>query len=61
MRTVTAIEMAKAAGVPPKQFRKELRKQQFRWHVHNHRWTVPKDGPEYRDMSKVLEGLKKAR
>jgi hypothetical protein len=58
MQTVTAIEMAEADGVNPKLFRKELRKQQFPWHIPTHRWTVPKDSPEYSDMLKVLESLK---
>ena len=54
---ITAIEMAKNAGVDSKAFRQALRKEQLPWHQHNSRWAVPKDGPEHADMQRVLRSL----
>ena len=58
MEKVTAVEMARAAGVNPKKFRRALRQENFPWHEHSDRWTVGLDSPEHRDMSRVLEHLR---
>ncbi len=37
---VTAIEMARAAGIDPKRFRQALQEEKLDWHRHNERWLV---------------------
>jgi hypothetical protein len=54
---VTAVEMAKEAGVNPKVFQAALRKQHFRWHLRDARWTVEKDSLEHEEMRRVLQSL----
>ena len=54
---ITAVRMAKEAGIDPKRLRAALRKEKFSWHGHNDRWTVRRDGAEHRDMQHVLSGL----
>jgi hypothetical protein len=54
---VTAVEMAEEAGVNPKVFRAALRKEYFRWHLRDARWTVEKDSLEHEDMRRVLQSL----
>ena len=54
---VTAAEMAKAAGIDPKAFRKGLRDEQLPWHHHYDRWTVREGSPEHRDMLRVSSRL----
>jgi hypothetical protein len=51
--------MARDAGFNPKVFRAALRREAFRWHAHNHKWTVPEGGPEHKQMLAVLATLKK--
>ncbi len=51
---VTAVEMAKSKGIDPKRFRAALRAENFKWHLHNHPWAVPKGSPEHEDMRRVL-------
>jgi hypothetical protein len=58
-RMITAEEMAKEAGVNPKVFRAALRKEKFRWHIHNAPWCVREGSSEHRDMLRVLNGLNK--
>jgi hypothetical protein len=55
--TITAMEMAKSAGISPKRFRAALRAQRFSWHAANHPWIVPKGGSEHEDMQRVLANL----
>jgi hypothetical protein len=57
LETVTAAEMARAAGINPKRFRGELRKTNFAWHHHNERWTVLRDSPEHNEMRRVLSTI----
>ena len=52
---VTAADMARENGIDPKVFRAALRRQGFRWHQHNGRWTVPRNSPEHHNMLRVLE------
>jgi len=51
---ITAVEMARHAGIDPKAYRRALRSEGLRWHGHNDRWTVPQDSPEHDDMRRVL-------
>ena len=53
-----AVDMAKSAGIDPKQFRSELRKQAFPWHAHNGRWTVVLGSPQHTEMQRVLDAMK---
>jgi hypothetical protein len=55
--TVTATEMAKEANVSPKMFRAVLRRQHFRWHTRDARWTVARDSYEHEEMRQVLQSL----
>ena len=55
--TVTATEMAKEANVSPKMFRAVLRRQHFRWHTRDARWTVERDSYEHEEMRQVLQSL----
>lgn len=57
---VTAREMAEAADISPKSFRRKLREAQFAWHAHGARWTVEKGGPEHKGMMGVLAGMQRA-
>ena len=57
MGQVSAVEMAKAAGIDPKRFRQALRDEEFDWHVHGASWTVNRHGPEHLDMERVLRRL----
>jgi hypothetical protein len=57
MDQVTAIVMAREAGVSAKALRQALRVEKLPWHEHNARWTVVRDSAEHRDMSTVLERL----
>jgi hypothetical protein len=59
LRTVTAQEMAKEAGVDPKLFRAELREAGFSWHQHNDRWEVVHGSPEHDEMKAVLDRIVK--
>jgi len=52
--TVTAVDMARSAGVEPKRFRAALRQANLAWHSHNGRWEVRHGGVEHRDMIEVL-------
>lgn len=54
---VTAADMARAAGVDPKLFRRELRAERFPWHRHNDRWTVTEGSDRHIEMRRVLEGI----
>ena len=57
MRWVTAIELAKAAGVNPKVFRSALRKAGPGWHQRYERWRVPDGSREHQEMVDVLSCL----
>ncbi len=57
-RNVTAVDMAKEAGISPKRFRQALRKANLPWHSYYERWEVPEGSPEHEDMKRVLERLK---
>lgn len=56
-RTVTAAEIARAAGIDPKTFRAALRRANLNWHAHYEKWEVPFGSAEHRDMSDVLASL----
>ena len=56
-RTVTASEIARAAGIDPKTFRAALRRANLNWHAHYEKWEVPFGSAEHRDMSDVLASL----
>lgn len=56
-RTVTAAEIARAAGIDPKTFRAALRRANLNWHAHYEKWEVPFSSAEHRDMSDVLASL----
>lgn len=58
-RLITAIEMARDAGLNPKRFRQALRDAGLTWHVHNQYWTVRENTREHRDMLAVLNDLTK--
>ena len=55
---ITAVGMAKEAGVDPKAFRAELRRARLPWHHHQDRWSVRKNSPNHQDMLRVLAGLR---
>ena len=56
--SVTAVEIAKEAGIDPKRFREALRRENFRWHLRkNAPWTVERNSPEHLDMLRVLKRL----
>ena len=57
MGQVSAVEMAKAAGIDPKRFRQALRDEEFDWHIHGASWTVNRGGPDHLDMERVLRRL----
>lgn len=54
---ISAIEMAKAAGIDPKRFRAALRGAGPQWHSHNGRWEVRIGSAEHADMARVLDTL----
>lgn len=56
-RTVTAAEIARAAGIDPKTFRAALRRANLNWHAQYEKWEVPLGSAEHRDMSDVLASL----
>lgn len=56
-RTVTAAEIARAAGIDPKTFRAALRRANLNWHAHYEKWEVPFGSAEHHDMSDVLASL----
>lgn len=56
---ITAIDIARSAGVDPKAYRQALRDADFPWHHHNERWTVEIDSPEHEAMRRVLNLLKR--
>lgn len=56
-RTVTAAEIARAAGIDPKTFRAALRRANLNWHAHYEKWEVPFGSAGHSDMSDVLASL----
>ncbi|KSB88421.1 hypothetical protein AS593_05155 [Caulobacter vibrioides] len=59
-REVTAVEMARAAGVDPKRFRQKLREARLAWHAHNAPWRVVEHGPRHEQMVAVLTRMLRA-
>ena len=57
LNMISAVEMAKEAGIDPKRFRKALRDEALPWHVPNERWLVRRSSPEHDDMVRVLKQL----
>jgi hypothetical protein len=57
MATITAVDMAREAGMNPKKFRNALRKEKFGWHKHNDRWTVDIDSVQHAAMKQVLSKI----
>ena len=59
MTLITAVEMARRAGVTPKSFRAALRKECLFWHEHPYqRWTVTINSREHADRRRVLNRLR---
>jgi hypothetical protein len=56
---ITAIEMAREAGVSEKALRAALRKAAFPWHAHNDRWNVIKGSPQHAAMQRVLDTMRR--
>ena len=56
-KMISAIELAKAAGIDPKRFRAALRGAGLQWHSHNGRWEVRIGSTEHADMTRVLDTL----
>ena len=56
---ITAVEMARGAGIDPKRFRQALRDEGLDWHAWNERWTVEEGSQEHRDMLRVLKRLER--
>lgn len=58
---VTAVDMARNAGIDPKKFRRALRKEKevgaFSWHVKHKSWSVLPGSPEHKEMLRVLKSL----
>jgi hypothetical protein len=57
MATITAVDMAKQAGITPDRFREALRKENFDWHVYNAPWTAVVGSEEHAAMERVLREL----
>ncbi|MFM9850027.1 MAG: hypothetical protein ACKVP3_23080 [Hyphomicrobiaceae bacterium] len=57
--TVTAVELARASGVDPKQFREKLREQGFDWHAPYERWSFVEGSDEHKSMLAVLNAMRK--
>jgi len=61
-RTITAIEMAKGAGVDPRMFRRRLREARrggtgLAWHNLGDSWTVREGSAHYVEMQRVLDAM----
>jgi hypothetical protein len=54
---VTAVELAREAGIDPKTFRAALRRERFPWHRHNASWTALRGSPQHENMLRVLSRL----
>jgi hypothetical protein len=54
---ITAIEIARKAGIDPKLFLAVLRDENFDWHGRNDRWTVKVGSEEHRAMQRVLSKI----
>jgi len=54
---VTAVGMAREAGVCHRMFRRHLRRARLSWHVLNDRWSVPEGSPKHDDMRQVLAAM----
>ena len=55
---ITAIDMARDAGIDPKDFRRELRAAGLAWHQHSARWTVERGSNQHAEMLQVLAAMK---
>lgn len=56
-KSITAVEMARAAGIEPKRFRAALRVASLPWHRHLMPWIAVEGSGEHRDMIAVLNSL----
>src|SRR5438067_6527542 len=54
---VTAIQMAKEAGIRPKAFRHALDREKLSWHTHSAPWIVRRNSQQHDDMRRVLNRL----
>ena len=54
---VTAVELAKAEGVLPKEFFRALQAAQLPWHRSDLPWIAERNSPEHRDMEAVLREI----
>jgi 3-hydroxyisobutyrate dehydrogenase-like beta-hydroxyacid dehydrogenase len=54
---VSAVDLAKKAGVSPKAFRAALRKAGFDWHQHRAPWVADRGSQQERDMRNVLRSM----
>ncbi|MBA4234035.1 MAG: hypothetical protein C0465_26025 [Ralstonia sp.] len=58
---ITAVEMARAAGIDPKRFRAALRGANLKWHAHSGSWVVQVGSSRHADMQRVLDTLTSGR
>ena len=56
-REITAVEIARDAGIDPKRFRQALRRENLAWHHYYAKWTVAEGSPKHKDMIRVLRTL----
>ena len=54
---VTAVAMAREAGISPNVFRAALRAAELPWHDTSGPWKAVRDSREHKDMIRVLEEL----
>ncbi|MGH2508999.1 MAG: hypothetical protein ACRDHZ_16580 [Ktedonobacteraceae bacterium] len=56
---ITAVEMAKDAGVDRRLFRSALRHAKLPWHHWYDRWAAPRGSERHKDMERVLLTLQR--
>lgn len=59
MQTITAKQMAEAAGVKYDSFLRALARAGLRWHTLDDRWRVTLGSPEHEDMKRVMRRHKR--
>jgi hypothetical protein len=55
---ISAIEIARDAGIDPKAFRAKLREEGFAWHEPWERWSVAVGSKEHAAMLAVRDGMR---
>jgi hypothetical protein len=56
---VTAVGMARDAGVCRKKFRRHLRRARLPWHALGDLWMVAKGSAQHQDMLRVLAAIER--